>query len=132
MDLVRTKSMLMHIVFRFGKEIASKSFCLSWQHQFPNLLYLIRELTHVLQHLLCCEKWLRYYSAASSRKGHGIHSPFVFDFVTEVLNDKQNISAILKIESLGKSSSDNAILEIEDFGAGSAMNKTNRGNCSAD
>jgi len=39
------------------------------------------------------KKYLRYYLSASNSKGHGIHSPFVFDFVKNVLNDKRNFYA---------------------------------------
>ncbi len=35
------------------------------------------------------KKYLHYYLTASNGKGHGIHSPFVFDFVKHVLNDKK-------------------------------------------
>ena len=33
-------------------------------------------------------KYLNYYLTASNGKGHGMHSPFVFEFITKVLNDK--------------------------------------------
>ena len=31
--------------------------------------------------------YLRFYWKASNSKGHGVHSPFVFDFINEVLQD---------------------------------------------
>ena len=34
------------------------------------------------------KKYLRYYFTASNSKGHGIHSPFVFDFVKNVMKLK--------------------------------------------
>lgn len=71
-------------------------------------------------------KYLNYYFTASSGKGHGIHSPFVFDFITKVLNDKAVYPAYDKVESLRKRLlNDKTILEIEDFGAGSSVAKTN-------
>ena len=68
------------------------------------------------------KKYLRYYINAKNGKGHGIHSPFVFDFVVHVLNDTNNYSCYDRIESLRQQLlSDNRIIEVEDFGAGSAV-----------
>ncbi len=47
-------------------------------------------------------KWLQYYIPASNAGGHGIHSPFVYDFVTAVLNDKRLYYAYEQIEHLKK------------------------------
>lgn len=65
-------------------------------------------------------KYLRYYFTASNGKGHGIHSPFVFQLVTQVLNDKRNYEDYKRIERqrsllLGNET----IIEVDDFGAGS-------------
>ncbi len=68
------------------------------------------------------KKFLQYYSNAKNGKGHGIHSPFIFDFVTHVLNDKKKYECYKKIEPLRqKLLNDNSIIEVEDFGAGSAV-----------
>jgi predicted O-methyltransferase YrrM len=65
-------------------------------------------------------KYLRYYITASNGKGHGIHSPFVFDFVTNVLNDKRNFYAYPIIENYrNRLLMSDDLLDIEDFGAGS-------------
>ena len=65
-------------------------------------------------------KYIRYYITASNGRGHGIHSPFVFDFVTHVLNDKRNFYAYDKIENCRyRLLIDDRLLETEDFGAGS-------------
>ena len=67
-------------------------------------------------------KYLKYYLSAKNGKGHGIHSPFVFDFVIHVLNDHRKYDCYEKIEILRKElRHDNKIINIEDFGAGSAM-----------
>jgi predicted O-methyltransferase YrrM len=72
-------------------------------------------------------KYLNYYLSASNGKGHGIHSPFVFEFVTKVLNDKNVYPAYKKIEDLRQQLLKNkTILTIDDFGAGSTISKTNR------
>ncbi len=47
-------------------------------------------------------KWFQYYFPASNARGHGIHSPFVYDFVTAVLNDKHSYYAYKKIEHVKK------------------------------
>ena len=72
-------------------------------------------------------KFLKYYLAASNGKGHGMHSPFVFDFIIKVLNDQTVYPEYEKIESLrNQLLNDKTILEVEDFGAGSSIGKTNK------
>jgi len=66
------------------------------------------------------KKYLHYYFTASTRKGHGIHSPFVFDFVTKVLNDKTKSERSDEIEKIRSTLlHTNASIDVEDFGAGS-------------
>jgi predicted O-methyltransferase YrrM len=68
------------------------------------------------------KKYLHYYIHSKNGKGHGIHSPFVFDFVIHVLNDANRYDCYDKIEPLRKQLlRDNSIIEVEDFGAGSAV-----------
>lgn len=72
------------------------------------------------------KKYLRYYFTASNGKGHGTHSPFVFHFITKVLNDKNNFSEYDIVENLRSDLlNDKTMVTIEDFGAGSSINKTN-------
>ncbi len=72
-------------------------------------------------------KYLAYYLTASSRNGHGIHSPFIFRFITRVLNDKHYYPEYKIAEGLRESLFKNkTTLAIEDFGAGSSVAKTNR------
>lgn len=71
------------------------------------------------------KKYLQFYITASNGKGHGIHSPFVFDFVEKVLNDKKKYPAYSDIEKLRiQLLRDHAIVELQDFGAGSAVDKS--------
>jgi predicted O-methyltransferase YrrM len=70
-------------------------------------------------------KYLNYYFTAANGKGHGIHSPFVFDLVVKVLNDKTSYSAYKEVEQqrsllLGNET----IITVEDFGAGSTKGLT--------
>ena len=70
-------------------------------------------------------KYLRYRFSSSNGRGHGIHSPFVFDFVRNVLNDKEPYADYQKIESLRKELYGNkGEVIVEDFGAGSISGKT--------
>ncbi|GEO08601.1 O-methyltransferase [Segetibacter aerophilus] len=70
-------------------------------------------------------KYLSYYLTASNGKGHGVHSPFVFDFITNVLNDRRTFYAYQELEELRHQLlADKRVLTIEDFGAGSAITKS--------
>jgi predicted O-methyltransferase YrrM len=72
-------------------------------------------------------KYLNYYFTASNGRGHGMHSPFIFDFITKVLNDKTTYPAYKKVEALrDRLQKDRSVLQIEDMGAGSSLAKTNR------
>ncbi len=70
-------------------------------------------------------KYIWYYLTASNGKGHGVHSPYVFDLIISVLNDKRNYSAYHRIESIrNKMLKTNESITIEDFGAGSRVKKS--------
>ena len=71
------------------------------------------------------KKYIHYYFTASNGKGHGIHSPFVFDFIKNVLNDRRTFYSYEKIEALRKRLfDDKTVLHVDDFGAGSAVSST--------
>ena len=44
------------------------------------------------------KKYINYYFSASNGKGHGIHSPFVYDFIIHVLNNKNKYASYKDIE----------------------------------
>ncbi len=72
-------------------------------------------------------QFFQFYLKASSSKGHGIHSPFVFEFINKVLNDRINYPAYQEVEILRKKLLvDKTLLSIEDFGAGSSSSKSNQ------
>lgn len=72
-------------------------------------------------------KYLQYYLTASNGKGHGMHSPFVFHFITKVLNDQTDYPDYRQVESLRTQLKRNEqLLDIEDMGAGSNVAKSNR------
>jgi predicted O-methyltransferase YrrM len=56
-----------------------------------------------------------------------MHSPFVFEFITKVLNDKKIYPEYENVEALrSQLLNDHAILEIEDLGAGSVIGTKNK------
>lgn len=70
-------------------------------------------------------KYIRYYLTASNGKGHGVHSPFVYEFITHVLNDDKQYDAYQQVEHLRKQLlAENAVIDVEDLGAGSVVSKT--------
>jgi predicted O-methyltransferase YrrM len=66
-------------------------------------------------------KFLRYWLTASNGRGHGIHSPFVFDFVIHVLRgqiaDKTGFRNIEIVREKLKKSDEK--IQVSDLGAGS-------------
>lgn len=75
-----------------------------------------------MKKLFLIKEYIKYYFSAK-KGGHGVHSPFVFDFVETVLEDARHFYAFDEIAQLRKVLyKDNAELKIEDFGAGSHKN----------
>lgn len=69
-------------------------------------------------------KYCRYYITASNGKGHGVHSPFVFNFITEVLNDDRFFYCYKPIEQLRQQLLANETrITVQDIGAGSRIFK---------
>jgi predicted O-methyltransferase YrrM len=76
----------------------------------------------VYSSIALAQKYLHYYTTAFNGKGHGMHSPFVFQFILHVLNNKSGYQPPAEIELLRKQLAKNdLLLEIEDFGAGSRV-----------
>jgi predicted O-methyltransferase YrrM len=72
-------------------------------------------------------KYFNYWITASNGKGHGMHSPFVFEFITKILNDRTGYPEYEKVEALrDQLLNDNTILQVEDFGAGSVIDKKSK------
>lgn len=65
-------------------------------------------------------KYVSYWITSSSGRGHGIHSPFVFEFVQKVLNDTTQYPEYKLVEQLrSRLEADPTPVPYEDFGAGS-------------
>jgi predicted O-methyltransferase YrrM len=73
------------------------------------------------------KRYIHYYLTASNGKGHGIHSPFVFDLVKNVLRDKKIYSHYAVIEKAREQLlQEKSTIEVEDLGAGSSVIKANK------
>lgn len=69
-------------------------------------------------------KFLNYYFFSRHGRGHGIHSPFVFDLISRVFRNKTDPDIVLKIENIRKKHlSDKTLIEVLDLGSGSKANK---------
>lgn len=78
------------------------------------------------------KKYIRYRTTASNGKGHGVHSPFVFNFIKDVLRNKKPLPFEVIIEARRKILLDDTrVIEVTDFGAGSTVIKTNTRKLSA-
>lgn len=72
-------------------------------------------------------KYVAYLFSSSNGKGHGIHSPFVFEFVQKVLNDRATYPEYSQVENLRKKLLlDNTPVPMEDYGAGSRASPASR------
>jgi len=71
-------------------------------------------------------KYLKYVLFSSHKRGHGIHSPFVFYLVTKVFRNKINKDIVLKIEKTRQMMiSDKRRISVTDYGSGSVRLKSN-------
>lgn len=93
----------------------------------------VTHLNHLLiflslyNHFQLASKYLQYYISSSNGKGHGVHSPFVFDFIKNVLRDQQQYPCYSSIEQQRKKLlANDAQIEVEDFGAGSKVIRSNK------
>ena len=75
-----------------------------------------------MQHIKILIKYIWYY--ITSKNEHSVHSPFVYNFVVNVIYNKNQIEDFEKIKLLKQKlikSTDK--IKIVDFGAGSNINK---------
>jgi len=71
-------------------------------------------------------KLINYLLFSHHGKGHGIHSPFVFNLISDVFRNKIDPEIVLTIENIRKKNlSDNRTINVLDLGAGSSRMKTN-------
>ena len=71
-----------------------------------------------MKHLFLLKQYLLYRLKAKS--AHGIHSPFVYHFISTILEDKRHFYAFDDIKQIRADLyKDTNVLNVEDFGAGS-------------
>lgn len=69
-------------------------------------------------------KLLNYHLFSGHRKGHGIHSPFIFTLVSGIFRNKIDPNVVLTVESIRKKNlSDTRAINVLDLGAGSSRMK---------
>lgn len=65
-------------------------------------------------------RYARYRFTAYNGRGHGMHSPFVYALIREVLNDRKQYAAYDRVEQLrSRLKKEDRLLTVTDFGAGS-------------
>lgn len=70
-------------------------------------------------------KYLQYLLTASNGSGHGVHSPFVYDLIRNVLMDTQIYPAYIPAEQYRRQLlSDDMVIEVKDLGAGSRIHSS--------
>ncbi len=64
--------------------------------------------------------YLRHLLTARSTAGHGVHSPYVYDFLTKVVRGKTDVKIVSQVESLRREMlADKRCIRVTDLGAGS-------------
>jgi predicted O-methyltransferase YrrM len=70
-------------------------------------------------------KYLNYFLLSRHRKGHGIHSPFVFDLVSRIFRNKVDPDIVCLIEKVRKKMiTDRRTIIVNDLGSRSELLKT--------
>jgi len=72
------------------------------------------------------KKYIQYLFSSSNGKGHGVHSPYVYQFIEQVLNGKKSSPQEKNIEQLRADLlKQHHRIEVIDLGAGSSVLKQN-------
>lgn len=72
-------------------------------------------------------RYIKYILFSRHRNGYGIHSPFVFNLVSNVFRNKIEPGIVFNIEKVRKKLiADRRIISVNDLGAGSVRFKTNK------
>ncbi len=75
--------------------------------------------------LKAAAKYFQYYIHAANSRGHGTHSPFMYEFITRVMNDFTDYADYQRIDDLRQRLlRDYTKIPVTDFGAGSAVDNS--------
>lgn len=70
------------------------------------------------------KEYIKFYFTAKHHKGHGVHSPFVFSLIEDVLNEKHPYYAFKDIERVRKGLlSDHSTIYVNDYGTGASRER---------
>jgi len=70
-------------------------------------------------------RYLNYKIFSRHRNGHGIHSPFIFNLVSDIFRNKTRSDIVCSIELIRKKLLDDTrLIQVTDLGAGSKRMKT--------
>lgn len=70
------------------------------------------------------KEYIKFKFTAKHHKGHGVHSPFVFSLIEDVLNEKHPFYAFKSIESARTNLlSDHSVIYVNDHGTGSSRDR---------
>jgi predicted O-methyltransferase YrrM len=76
-------------------------------------------------------RYLNYILLSHHRRGHGIHSPFIFDLVSRIFRNKTDPGVVFMVEQVRKRMiADHRKLIINDLGSGSEKHRSNLRNVS--
>ena len=71
-------------------------------------------------------KYIKYCLFSAYKRGHGIHSPFVFNLISKVFRNKINPEVVFKIEKIRQLMiADKRKINVTDYGSGSERMKSN-------
>lgn len=75
--------------------------------------------------LYTLQSFIRYCLLSRHKYGHGIHSPFIFNVVSNIFRNKTDPAIVCRIENIRKRLiADNRVIEVCDRGAGSVKMKS--------
>ncbi|MDA3954030.1 MAG: class I SAM-dependent methyltransferase [Bacteroidales bacterium] len=81
----------------------------------------------MISHLRYSLKYIRYFLFAKHKKGHSIHSPFVYNFITKVLNNKTEHKNLIEVINIhNKYLKSKRYIEFKDIGAGTNYYKSKK------
>ena len=72
-------------------------------------------------------KYIKYWLFAKHKKGHGVHSPFIYNLIINVLNNKSNDETLNKVfDVYNKLRKSKEVLEFNEIGAGTNYKKSKK------